>query len=225
MVLAKKKKKKKKIATMNDCFMKRTLGEGSGPLDKFTKKQKGIPVQLKRAIWDMYIGPHVKEATCPLCGTARIERNSNSGFDAAHVVARKFLDKELSVYYLYPSCASCNNQCDDLCLLDYMWCRQRIAQLRRFIMAVFEAFVAEHKHDLTDESRYAWKVVEYLYGKETFKAGGGLQNAKQVYEVARTEQYLVLSQRAVVLARESADIANQMQALWEAKVQTFSLFH
>ncbi len=115
---------------------------------------QNITPTLKKAVWDLYIGPGIQYTSCPLCGLRQISQNANSGFQCAHVVARKYFDKEsLSSFYLFPSCSACNNECSDTCLLDYLWQRERLPQLRKLIMAVFNAFVSLHQHEIPVEEQ------------------------------------------------------------------------
>lgn len=178
---------------------------------------------LKKAVWEMYVGVGVQEAPCTLCGIHRIKSGVNSGFECAHIVARNYLTEALTVYYAFPSCSVCNNECHDMCVLDYMWARGRIAALRKVIMIIYHRFVAEHEHELAQDQRMAHLVLDNLYGPKRFPAGGGIQNTKQIYEIARTEQYQWLLDQSAQLERKQVGLQEQRQALLEANIKPMRL--
>jgi len=181
---------------------------------------------LKRAVWDMYVGPGVKETLCLLCGIHQINSNLNSGFEAAHVIARKwFANEKLSVFYLMPSCKSCNNECGDLCILDYLFVCSRIAALRRVIMTIYNAFLTLHIHELAPAERMAWRVMEHLYGPSRFPINGSIVNTKAIYEIARVEQHAALVQEAAQLAAQQQALSIQMRALMEADIRPMKFGH
>jgi hypothetical protein len=68
-----------------------------------SSKNAKITPKLRTQIWETYMGVGVRSDACPLCGVNQIQNyQSNSGFQACHVVADKWSLKELNVYYLYP---------------------------------------------------------------------------------------------------------------------------
>lgn len=77
-------------------------------MDKFLgapkKQARGISPKLRAQIWETYMGVGNRADLCPLCGTNQIQSHqSNSGFQACHVVAECWmLKQEPSVYYLFP---------------------------------------------------------------------------------------------------------------------------
>ena len=72
-------------------------------LGSSSKKTPSITPKLRTQIWETYMGVGVRSDVCPLCGVNQIQNfQSNSGFQACHVVADKWALKELNVYYLYP---------------------------------------------------------------------------------------------------------------------------
>ena len=176
---------------------------------------------LRRAVWDMHVGPGVQQTHCGLCGINAMSRTQNNGFDTAHIVARKWMvsDEKINVLYLVPSCKSCNSQCENTCVLDFLWCNNRLATLRRIIMVIFNAFVTQHIHELSDEDRMAWRVLEHLFGPSRYPAGGGIINTKAIYEIARIEQQAALIEEAAQLTRELQSISTQLKLLTEAKIQ------
>jgi len=182
-------------------------------------KRKAVTPTLKRAIWDLHVGPGVKEALCPLCGVHGINATQNSGFEAAHIVARKFFVGDLNLFSFVPSCGGCNNECEDLCVLDFLWVRARLSPLRRIIMTIYNAFMAQHAHELAYADRMAWRVLEHLYGPSRYPAGGGIVNTKAIYEIARAEQYFALVEECMALAAKQQALAIQLRALTEAIIQ------
>jgi hypothetical protein len=184
------------------------------------KQATSVSSNLKKAVWDLYVGIGVQESTCVLCGLNKITNNVNSGFECAHIVARNFLTEDLSVYYLFPSCAACNNQCRDLCIFDFLYCRQRIVQLRRAILAIYKRYLVEHTHELRREDRMAPTILNHLYGPERFPAGGGIQNRQSIYEIARTEQYQYLIEQSAEVEKKACDIQGDRRFLMEMEIKT-----
>lgn len=182
-------------------------------------KSKNVTPTLKRAIWDLHIGAGVREALCPLCGVHKIYATQNSGFEAAHVVARKFFVGELNVFSLVPSCAPCNNECDNTCVLDFLWVRARLGPLRQIIMVIYRAFVTHHAHELAQQDRMAWRVLEHLYGPARYGAGGGIINTKAIYEVARVEECAALTEEMARLAAQQQRLTFQLKSLMEAEIK------
>ncbi len=178
---------------------------------------------LKKTVWDVHIGPGVREAICHLCGIYKINNNINSGFECAHIVAHKFMTEEPNVYYLYPSCTSCNNECRDDCLFDFLYMRQRTEQLRKVIVTICTRYIIEHDNELDDGSRMFHIILDHLYGPKRFSAGGCIGNRKVIYEVAQQEQYQILRLRAVALAEQSEAIARQMRMLMNDKIKPLYL--
>jgi hypothetical protein len=189
------------------------------PVAKGGGKSKGISQTLKRAIWELHVGAGQKEAQCLLCGINKIYATQNSGFQGAHIVARNFFVGDLTIFSLVPSCAPCNNECENMCVLDFLWVRSRVATLRRVIMTIYTAFVTQHAHELAPQERMAWRVLEHLYGPSRYPAGGGIVNTKQIYEIARAEQYAALVDDAAQLAAQQQGLAIQLRALTEAEIR------
>ncbi len=178
---------------------------------------------LKKTIWDCFIGSGVKEAVCPLCGINKVYQFTNSGFEACHIVARKFSTEVPSIYYLTVGCSACNNDCSDLCILDYLFCRQRIGALRKIIQIVYTKFVEEHNHELASENRLIWNVLDYLYGSRRFPAGGGIVNSKQIYEIARAEQLVMLSDQIVLISQSLGKLSREYALVAESEIRPMVL--
>lgn len=182
----------------------------------FPKRQKTINSQLRKAVWDLYIGIGVAEALCPLCGITRIQRNTNSGFECAHIVASKFYTGDtLTTLYAYPSCSSCNNDCSDLCILDYLFVRQRYTVLRKMLWAIYTHYAVQHPDE---DHPVAWKVIRHLYGFDRYPAGGGIVNYRPIYEMARHEQLQQTLKRTQELNAELLAQSKLMQHLLEDKI-------
>ncbi len=177
--------------------------EGEELIKTFFKKPKtNVSANLRRQVWDLYIGPSQKIVACPLCGIDKISsHDSNGGFQACHIVADKFFTGELSVYYLFPGCQLCNNNCSTLCIFDYLFCRGRIPQLRNLISKVVNAFISENVSTMNPEILLAPKILDYLYGKDRFRAGGGIVNTKQIFEIARLVHYNEILEEGARLAK------------------------
>lgn len=89
---------------------------------------------------------------------------------------------------------------------------------------MYDLFLLAHGDDLVAEYNMAWRVIDYLYGPKRFPAGGGISNTKQIYELARLEQYNLLAKESARLARELERIATGMAELMECDIRTMNLF-
>lgn len=178
-----------------------------------------ITPNLKKAIWDVHIGGAVSQTQCPLCGINTIYQTRNSGFEAAHIVAAKFDDAtQLTPLHLYPTCKSCNNACSDLCLLDYLWCRERIVQLRAVIWSLYKAFMARYSDQMPEVEQMAWKVLRHLYGSQRYPAGGGIANEIQIYEIAKAVEFAELAKEGAELSKRIKLNAQRMEDLLESRI-------
>jgi hypothetical protein len=189
---------------------------------KKLKRNESITPNLKRQVWENYCGIHVTETHCALCETNKIYLNKNSGFECAHIIADKYLNRKLSVLYLYPSCAACNNECRDLCLLDYLWVRGRFKQLRKMIMDIYRAYLG--MHDLSRHEKMAWKVIEHLYGKNSFHVGGGIVNEIQIYEQARLAEGGELRRKMNEKLEELGELQENWRKLMEEEIKVKVFF-
>jgi hypothetical protein len=183
-------------------------------MDQFLfKKPKSINQHKRKRIWEMYFGPGVKQTLCPLCGVTEIQNTTqNSGFNLCHIVADKFMfEKDMNnIFYFYPGCGVCNQECADLCILDYLYGRGRFNQLRSMIWAIYSSYLAQYQSELSKDSDVCWKIIQYLYGSERFPAGGGIYNEKQIYELARTVHHEKLIEKTNKLLTELQSTKNQM---------------
>lgn len=182
------------------------------------KKRKAIPPELRRQVWQTYMPSGAKEALCPLCNERPIQSSkTKAGFECAHIVCHSFMDQELSVLFLFPSCPSCNNECEEVCLLDYLWQRSMHTQLRRMIRSIYDAYISLNP-ELSTKDLLMWNVLARLYGYERFKLGGGIVNEIAIYTLARSEHMLMLNERIQRLQREFQAAADEMREVAEAKI-------
>lgn len=193
-------------------------------MDAFLSNKRNIQQNLRKRIWELYIGIGVKEATCPLCGTNTISVVQNSGFQACHVVADGYhTSKKLTVFDVFPGCATCNNECADACLIDFLYNRQRFGELRRFMWNVYTAFITQHADELAHHERMCWRVIQHLYGRARYPAGGGIVNEKQVYEIARAEQCARLAQDIGECNDKLQEMCRQLQHLMSCDIKPMTL--
>jgi hypothetical protein len=194
-----------------------------------TKPKSGttnaITPNLKRAIWDVYVGAALQEAPCLLCRRNPIYRISNSGFQAAHVVARRFFDPsdtKISVFYVIPSCAACNNDMGDMNLFDYLYTLNRMHALRSLLLAVYKMYMEQHHHAMPVDAcneRLIFNVLQHLYGKTRFPLGGHIENTNHIYQIARIEQLNMLVEEALTHTIALQRLANEQRLLMEAEIK------
>lgn len=189
------------------------------PAKKHASSSGGVSTALKRVVWDTYVGIGVQKTLCHLCMINTIYSNVNSGFECAHIVARTMLTEAPNVYYLYPACDVCNNQCGTLCVLDFLWARNRLKPLRHAVMAVYKLYVTEHNAELSPQDRMIHVVLDHLYGDRRFPLGGGIVNKKQIYELARIEQYEDLLRESAKMEHELLALHQQRKMLMEAEIR------
>lgn len=174
-----------------------------------------ITAGIRKRIWEMYIGAGKKEDFCPLCLQQKIQNAAqNSGFNACHMVADKFMfqDDLQSIYYLFPGCSVCNQECADLCILDYLYGRGRYNILRKVLWSIYSSYIQEYHSVLREEDRLCWKVIKNLYGSEKFPSGGGIHrdNEKAIYEMARNvhNEHMLENQQRLLM--EMQTVQHQM---------------
>jgi hypothetical protein len=194
-------------------------------MDPFLKKPKSLAITplLKKQLWTTYVGDAIKETACPLCGINKVYQFTNSGFEACHIVAKKFNSEVPSIYYLIVGCSACNNNCADICVLDYLFCCQRINALRKIIQIIYGKFIEEHEHTLARENRLIWNVLDYLYGARRFPAGGGIVNTKPIYEIARSEQLVALSEEIAVVSQSLVRLSKEYALVAECEIKPMKL--
>ena len=186
------------------------------------KSKKNISPQLKKLIWELYIGKHTQKAHCPLCQIQLLDTRVNSGFEAAHIVAERYFDStfQTNELYLFPTCDKCNNECADTTIFDYLWCRARFKELESMISAVFNRFIEINNDTLVDHHRLAPMVLEHLYGQHRFRAGGGIINKQQIYKIALIVQFRETQEKSAKLVKELKETTEQLEMIAKYKVQT-----
>lgn len=195
-------------------------------LNDTTPNNKRVPEKLKRAVWDVHVGPLKKEDICPLCGIEKMTLSSICGYEAAHIVSASYISQQtLSVLYLLPSCRPCNNKCSNLCLLDFLFENNRLSALKKIIMSIYNAFVELHKDNVEEEDKLAPAILVHLYGKERFPAGGGLQYKSAICEIARVEHLKQIRNEMAVLFKKTGQLTLQAEKLCEREVRDKLLFN
>lgn len=166
-------------------------------------KRKPVTVEQQREIWNCHIGIEHKEATCPLCGKNVIKNpSSRKTLECAHIVAEQF-DRgvEPSPLSMYPSCASCNNGCNNVCLLDHLYLNGKVAQLRRMIKSIHAVYTMRNP-ELEPERLLMHNVIDELYGYERYKAGGGIINEYEIRIIARSVHMKLLMNEVKTLTKK-----------------------
>lgn len=155
-------------------------------------------------------------AMCPLCLQVSISLDERCGFEGAHIVPHCFMKMEkkieLTALYLVPSCRQCNNDCGDTNLLDFLWVRERYAELRAILSKIQSGFESRYPN-LEFENYILWRILDQLYGRKTFPLGGYIQNATPIYQISIEMQFRQISDEALVLARKQSENAKQMETL------------
>lgn len=196
------------------------------------KKEDGgikISSKLRVQLWELYIGIGVKQTTCPLCGLHDLMGpTQNSGFQACHIVANKFSPSTtgsgvMDVFYLFPGCPTCNNECADQCLLDFLYVRMRYKELRTMIRNIFRAFTAMHEKELAQHEGLCWRVLDHLYGSKKFPAGGGIENKWAIYQMANAEQMEEINKDIKHLTEQLSQRVTLLNKLACSEIKPFTL--
>lgn len=180
---------------------------------------------MRRLVWEMYFGDSRSSGLCPLCNKTLIAKDLNSGQQDAHIISRQKLYRDQvkeSKYYIIPSCAACNNLTGTHSVFDYLWCLERSHQLRTILKIIYTTYLRDYEDSLPamGHERMIWNVLESLYGKQRFPlSGGGITNAKPIYEFARTIQGELLREEATRIAKESLRVATLMEQCWAGEIK------
>lgn len=179
---------------------------------------------MKKSVWDIYIGPGKKEAFCPLCGVHRIYATQNSGYEFAHIVPACHMEKnEMSVFYAFPSCKSCNNECSDDNLFDFLFVRGRIQRLTYVIRKIYEYFLELHENELDFDSRRIWVILESMYGKQKFPFQGHIINTGPIYELARTIQVTLLNEKIQAACQNMDQLTKELANVTKEPIKSIHL--
>jgi hypothetical protein len=87
------------------------------------------------------------------------------------------------------------------------------------IMQIYKAYIA-----LYDAEKMAWKILEDLYGKNTFPAGGGIINELQIYEQARWMECDYLRGLMNVKLEEMNKLQMNWQKVMEAEIKPTTFY-
>ena len=90
-------------------------------------------------------------------------------------------------------------------------------------MVVYRYYETRFGEQLEQCSKLSWLVLDHLYGQKRFPAGGFIQNRKAIYEIARYEQFKVLSKRTVALTKALEDNAKEIQNVMDTEIRTVTL--
>jgi hypothetical protein len=129
----------------------------------------------------------------------------------------------VGILQLLLGCATCNNECGDLCLLDFLFGRGRLDQLRAMIAAIFKTFSSQHQDNLSFVEGQAWRVLDHLYGPKRFPSGGGIQNTQPIYELARRIQMEQLLDRIAVLSKQLKEAHARLETVASSEIKTMRL--
>ena len=157
--------------------------------DNTDKRSTRVPKTLRLAIWDMYAGTNKCIIKCMMCRGVEMNRIKSKQWEAGHIVAEKFHLKKPCRYDLIPICPGCNNQCSDICIFDFLWGIERYKSLEHIIRAITNAFIEQNPDQFEDDfNSETWRILKHFYAGDSFRAGGGLMNEKQIYTLAKQLQ-------------------------------------
>lgn len=158
---------------------------------------------LRLAVWDMYGGCNKKTMLCPLCGKQELYKTDTRKWEAAHIVAKMFHTQPPTRYDLVPSCPGCNSECSNVCVLDYLVGRERYNALRLICRSIYQAYAEEYPQEFKDRFKsQAWRLLQHLFGKERYRAGGGIGCEYDVYSLAQIVQMNDLRKNMRVLMKK-----------------------
>lgn len=175
---------------------------------------------LKKQVWETYIGPHIKTTMCPCCKINKISNDQICGYEAAHIVADKYWkpEQKLTVLYLFPSCSACNNDCRDINLFDFLYCRGRFDALRKLIRDIYQAFLSIQMDMINPNADIIHYILDELYGKEKFPAGGFIVNREEIYRIAKSEQLQLIDEQLKELQEQSSRLLKKQKVILESAI-------
>lgn len=146
-----------------------------------------------------------------------------SGNAAVAASAAASVAANADVFYLFPGCQTCNNECAEQCLLDFLYTRLRYKQLRAFIWSIFCAYTTIHENELAQHEGLCWRVLDHLYGKKRFPAGGGIENTWAIYQMANAEQMKHLNEEIGKLSAQLSHRITLLNALSNTEIKPMFL--
>lgn len=159
-------------------------------------ESKNVSKKLREKVWEMYAGPNKKEMKCFLCNHTILKRYETAGWQGCHVVAQLYHSRKPTKFDLVPGCAACNRENSDICLLDFLWCKDRLRQLEKIIRIIYQAWSEAYPVEFQDRcDGLACNLLRHLFADE-FKMGGGIKN-RQIYDIANNVQRKVELEKIV----------------------------
>lgn len=128
-----------------------------------------------------------------------------------------------NIFYLFPGCQTCNNECAEQCLLDFLYTRLRYKQLRAFIWSVFSTYTTLHEGELAQHEGLCWRVLDHLYGPKRFPAGGGIENRWAIYQLANAEQLKHLNEDIKQLSAQLSQRITLVNTLTSTEIKSTHL--
>ena len=190
---------------------------------KHSNQYGHITPALKKTIFEMHYGPNVNQGTCLLCGIAKVYKSRNSGFEAAHIVSAGYYIGKLNRYAVVPSCASCNNECDAYCIFDFLYARHRYAALKRIAWTLWCCYKEENPEECAKYDHIMFRFMYDFFGKERYKAGGGISSERAVYDLFRQHQVDMETKELARLSEEMGRKSQQLQHLLEARFDKYGM--
>ncbi len=185
---------------------------------KFKKPRKSISANLKKMAWEVFIGIGVKEALCSLCLTYKINSTINSGFEIGHIISAKYIN-DLNILYCYPICNICNNECSDSTIFDFLFVRGRYKQLKKLINQIYNVYVNQGDSLCIENSLNMWTLLDTLYGKKRFPAGGFIINSRSIYEIARSEHVKYIRNKILQITKELSVLSTELENVVSTEIK------
>lgn len=161
------------------------------------KKQKQLDEKERKLAWDFHYGPLSKEHVCCACDVTKMIRNDKGSWQAAHIVARNYLDDPTlanNVLYLIPCCPGCNLEMGTTCLFNVLWDRGKGTAIKQIAERIYDYYAQMNPQHLLFYEKLMWKLIRGLFGSERHRIGGGIavRNEERLYRMLMLHQLQLL---------------------------------
>ena len=194
------------------------------PKKRVRHDKEAVSSNLKRLMWDLHVGMHIKSVSCFGCGRKTLYFDKRADWEASHVVARHWFKKNqdtcgaLTKYDLVPLCRACNLSMRTQCLWEWLYEHGRIKQLKRLCHNIYKIYTEEHAQETYTYKEVCWRLIlEHLHGQRRFPNGGVISqdNYGAIRDILKLHQQQQLEHDMKELIQHLGQKRRLMQTLLE----------